>query len=412
MSHAKLSPSGASKWINCTPSAHLEQQFPDSNSEYAREGTLAHTLAELLIKKELGRIPHPVFVSEYSAITFDPLYSHDMESHCEDFKDFVIEKYHTIKAKDKNAVIKTESKLDLTAYVPEGFGTGDVIILGANTLCIIDLKFGKGVPVSAVNNSQLKIYALGALDLYGVAFDFDEVELCIFQPRIDNSSTWITPLIELETWADQILMPAAKLAIDGGGTFKAGEHCRFCRARVTCVAHAEMQLEIAKHEFAEPVVLAPFQIADILTRAESFTSWVQAVKDYALAQAIAGQTWPGFKLVEGRSTRQITDEEKALMRLCDAVDFSKPSDFQNFKLKGFTELEKIFGKKKLPEVLDGLIIKPPGAPTLVPESDKRPPIDKQKEAESDFADDFEPKQIEEIANLKDAQRFAAGIPGI
>jgi hypothetical protein len=397
MSHAKLSPSGASKWLNCTPSAELEQQFPDSGSEYALEGTLAHSLAELLIKQKLGRIPHPLFVSEYSKISFDPLYSHDMENHCEEFADFVVEKYHAAKANDPNAILNTERVLNLTAYVPEGFGTSDVNILAGKTLTIIDLKFGKGVPVSAVNNSQLKLYALGALDLYGIAYDFEEIELVIHQPRIDNSSAWFISVKDLEAWGEKILKPAAKLAIEGKGEFNPGEHCRFCKARVTCKAHAEMQLEIAKYEFRDTGLLTPVEISDILTRSDSFTSWIKAINEYALLQAIAGEHWPGFKLVEGKSTRQITDEERALMRLCDAVDFSKPEDFKNSKLKGFTELEKIFGKKRLPEILDGLIVKPPGAPTLVPESDKRPALDRTQQAQKDFAED--------IDTLKAAQEF-------
>jgi len=395
--HAVLSPSGASKWINCPPSARLEERFPDSDSEYAKEGTLAHSLGALFILKATNRISHPAFVKEYAEISLDDLYSHEMEEYCEQYADFVVETYHEALKADKHALLIVETKLDLIAFIPEGFGTGDAIIMCSKFMAEIDLKYGKGVPVSAIQNKQLSIYGLGAYDAFGMMYDFSEVRLSIFQPRIDNSSTWITSIEELQTWADLELKPAALLAIKGEGDFKPGEHCRFCKAQPVCKAHAEMQLEIAKYQFRDAGLLEPAEISDILTRTASLTSWLTAINEYALQQALAGESWPGYKLVEGRSTRLISDEETALSKLVDAVPNSTARDFQNYKIKAFGDLEKIFGKKKLETVLDGVIIKPPGKPTLVPETDKRPAINRLAQAQSEFAEDIE--------TLKDAQDF-------
>lgn len=381
MKHAKLSPSGASKWLNCPPSATLESQFPDTSSEYADEGTLAHRLSELLIKNKLKIWPVQV-IFDIEECKKNPLYNGEMYEFCNSYSDFVIEVFNDAKAHTQDAVIIQETKVDLTKWVPEGFGNLDVSIVADRTLSIVDLKYGKGVPVSAEQNKQLMIYALGAIDAYEDLYDFDKVTMYIHQPRIDNSSNWTISVKELKEWAETVLKPGAQLAWDGQGDFKAGEHCRFCKAKPVCKAHADMQMEIAAYEFKAGPLLTDDEITDILSRTASFKGWLQEIDDYALAAALEGKKWPGYKLVEGRSTRKISDEDKALQQLIKAG--FKAEEVQITELRTITELEKLAGKKQFASILEDCIIKPPGKPTLVPESDKRPPLNSAEAAAKDF----------------------------
>lgn len=389
--HALLSPSGADKWLVCPPSARLEDRFPDTESEYAAEGTLAHRLGEILIAYGAKLISEAVYNKQLKAIKSDPLYSGEMLEYMNTYADFVLEKFNEAKVNDPHAVILLEQKTDLSQWIPDGFGTRDVSIHAGHTLTIIDLKYGKGVPVSAVDNKQMKVYAAGALRELYFMYDILQVNMIIYQPRINNVTTFILSTDQLFTWAREVLKPGAELAFSidldavGPELFKTGDHCRFCRARPVCRAYADIQLEIAKHEFKAPPLLQDGEISDVLTRMDALVSWVKEVYDYALRQALNGQHWPGFKLVEGRSNRKIVDgiTAAALLRTEGLTD---DKIYQPAALKTITELEKLIGKKRFAELLNGVIVKPPGAPTLVPEDDKRPALDGLQSAKNDFAE--------------------------
>lgn len=391
-SHAILSPSGASRWLACTPSARLELQFPDNAGAAASEGTLAHSLGELLLRKATGgfklsfdaKTNNKEYAKLLAAIKADKQYDASMQEHAEGYATYVLEQFAQAQTHTKDAVLKLEQKLDLTEFVPEGFGTGDSIIIADKWLTIIDLKYGKGVPVSATQNRQMMLYALGALMEFEHLYDIANVRMTIYQPRLDSISTYEMAVVDLKAWAETELKPRAKLAFDGNGEFQPGTHCRFCKARGLCKANAAYNLEIAKHEFKEPVLLDDHAITDILNRADQFVKWLKGVTDYALAEAtVNGKKWPDYKLVEGRSNRAFVDETKVAEKLIESgLD---ESAIYTKKLLTITALESLLTKAVFQTTLDGLIIKPPGKPALVPASDKRPELNSVSAAVNDFA---------------------------
>lgn len=384
MSHAILSPSGASRWLNCTPSARLEQHFPDSSGEAAKEGTLAHELGELLLRNHLGMISTPEANEKTQSILADPLYTSDMLDHASNYAAFVIEVYEAAKKQTKDAVIQIEASLNLTDYVPEGFGTGDTVIIADGTMDIIDLKYGKGVQVSGENNKQMMLYALGALREFDYMYDIRTVRMTIYQPRMDNISPFEMSVADLQAWAENELKPLAQLAFDGRGEFKVGDHCRFCRAKAQCKANAEENLKLAKYDFAEGMLLTDDEISDILSRASAFKTWLASIEEMALEEAIEnGKQWPGFKLVEGRSNRIYSDEEKVAQELVKN-GFNEDQIYTK-KILGITAMEKTITKKLFESLLGDLVIKPQGKPTLVPESDKRTAWNSTESAKNDFA---------------------------
>lgn len=375
--------------MTCTPSARLEQQFPDKAGEAAAEGTLAHSIGERFLKmnlteddaEKLDLQSEIQFISEVNKL-FKP----EMLECCLAYADFVLERYADAKRRNADAMIFLEKKIDLTQYIEEGFGTGDAFIIADETLDFIDLKYGKGVPVSAVENKQMMVYALGALHEFELMFDIKKVRMTIYQPRIDNISEWEISVEDLKAWAASDLVPKAKLAYAGEGEFVPGPHCLFCRAKAVCKANADAQLEVLKHEFRDAVLLTDDEIADILTKADTIEKWLKSVEAHALTEAVNnGKQWPGFKLVEGRSVRVITDETEAVACLTNAGipedDLYKPKE-----LLGITALEKVVGKKTFTEVSSTFVIKPAGKPTLVPLADKRPPLNSLETAKLDFAD--------------------------
>ena len=388
MAHALLSPSAASRWLTCTPSVRLEEAFPDRTSEAAEEGTLAHSLGELIILNTLGLMTKKAYASKLKEIKADKFYNETMQQHCEDYAAFVVERYNEALSRNKDAQIVLEKKIDLTKYVPEGFGTGDVVIVSDDLLEIIDLKYGKGVPVSSEKNKQLMLYGLGVLESYDFLYDIKEVRLTIFQPRIDNTSSWSIDAAELRTWGEEFVIPTAKAAFEGTGEFVVGDHCRFCKAKAQCRALADYNLELAKYDFKAGNLLTDEEVSDILKRADFFTKWIGAVEDFALLEAVNNDKhWPGFKLVEGRSNRQYSDESK-VAGVYSGQGLSE-EDYYNRKLKGITDMEKKLGKKTFDELVGPLLIKPAGKPTLVPETDKRPEYHSAKGAASDFAEYIE-----------------------
>lgn len=383
--HAVLSPSSASRWLACTPSARLELTFPDNSGLAASEGTLAHSLGELLIRYKLKKIPKSVFTKKLKEIQTHKQYENAMYDYADDYAVFVLEQFAEAKTHTKDAVIYLEQKLNLTDFVPEGFGTGDAGIIADSWLTLIDLKYGKGVPVSAGKNKQMMLYALGALREYDYIYDISMVRLIIYQPRLDNITTYEISVEDLKAWAETELKPRAALAFKGEGDFQPGSHCLFCKAKAVCKANADYNLEIAKYEFQDAVLLKDADVADILDRADDFIKWISAVKEHALAEAVNnGKKWPDYKLVEGRSNRTYVDETKVADTL-KKNGFPEDKIFTK-KLLGITAMEKTITKPVFSTLLNDLVIKPAGKPTLVHESDKRPEYNSMDKAILDFAD--------------------------
>ena len=383
--HAVLSPSGAERWLSCTPSARLELMFPDNAGAAASEGTLAHALGELLLREKTKQVTSKEFAEKLIEIEKDKQYEPEMYGYADDYATFVVERFSQAQVHTKDAILFLEQKLSLTDYVPEGFGTGDAVIIADNVLDIIDLKYGKGIPVSAFENKQMMLYSLGALREFDYMYDIKSVRMTIYQPRLENFSTYEMTVADLKHWAESELRPRAALAFDGEGQFVAGSHCRFCKVRATCKANADYNLELAKYEFADPVLMGDDEIADVLTRADQFLKWLSSVEEHALHEAVNNsKKWPGYKLVEGRSNRVYTDEEKVANKL--KAEGFKEDILYTKKLLGITAMEKEIGKASFNTLLSDLIIKPPGKATLVPESDKRPALDTADAAKLDFAE--------------------------
>ncbi len=380
MSHAVLSPSAASRWLACTPSARLETQFPDKAGDPALEGTLAHEFGELKLRHFNRQINYADYDKRRLELIQNKFYSDALEDYADGYATFVWEKYQMSKRTTSDAVLHIEEIIDLTAYVPEGFGTGDAVILTDGILEIIDLKYGKGVPVSAVENKQMMLYALGALDMFGFMYAVHTVRMTIYQPRLDNISEWEMSVEELTTWGMSELAPRAKMAYAGEGNFVPGKHCQFCRAKAQCRALAEKNLEAAKYEFEDASLLSDSEISKVLSQVDIIKNWVTAVEEYALQAALNGKKFPGFKLVEGRSIRKYSDEKMVADRLIEN-GYKESIIYEPAKLKTITAMEKLVTKKAFTILLGDLIIKPQGKPTLAPELDKR---QEWNSAENDF----------------------------
>ncbi len=371
--HAILGASSSHKWLNCPPSARLEEQFENPTSVYAEEGTLAHSLGEALISNDSKAIKD---------LKKNPLYNSDMQQHCEDYRDFVLELLNEAKAITPDASLLLEQRLDFSKWVEEGFGTGDAVIVADGVMRIIDLKYGQGVEVSAHENTQMMLYALGAYNSFEMLYDIKSIIMTIYQPRIKNYSSYEISVVDLLTWAVNVLVPAAKLAYEGKGSYKAGDHCRFCRAKHLCKALAEYNLEYTEPEMLSSELLSDEDIAAILTRADGIRKWLTSIEEFAFTEALNGKKWEGFKLVEGRSNRTYSDADKVAEALVSAgID---PALIYEKKIKTITALEKDLGKKPFNELVGELIIKPAGKPTLVPEGDKRPEWNSADGAAEDF----------------------------
>ena len=364
--HAVLSASSSHRWMQCTPSARLEQEFEGSTSQAAAEGSAAHALAEHKLKRALKmRSQRPTSPYEDDA----------MDEYTTDYVSFVMEQFYEMKdGAEEDPLVLIEQRLDFSSYVPDGFGTGDAVLLAPGKLHVIDFKYGLGVLVDAEHNPQMMCYALGALDIYDGIYDIKTVKMTIFQPRRDNVSTCTMDKETLLTWADTVLSPTAKLAYEGKGEFNAGEHCAFCKLKATCRKRAEYNLELAKYDFEMPSTLEDTEIAAILPRVDDLVSWVNDIKEYALQQALSGTKYDGYKVVEGKSNRKYTDESAVASAVTDAG-----FDPYEKHLLGITAMTSLLGKTKFNELLGGLIEKPQGKPTLVPETDKRPALNTAKD---------------------------------
>ncbi len=360
--HAILSPSGAHRWLNCTPSARLELEFEDTESEAAAEGTAAHALAEHKLRKALRmRSARPV--SKYD--------SDEMELHTDGYAEFVLEAFEQTKLRCADPLVLIEQHLDFSRYVPDGYGTGDCVIVGDGALHIIDFKYGRGVLVEVERNPQLMLYALGALEIFDSLYDISDVSMSIYQPRRENACTWTVSADSLRAWAENELKPRAERAFNGEGDYRSGEWCRFCRAAVKCRARTEEKLTLVRDEFARPPLLSDAEIEDILGVLDELSRWAEDIRTYALDAALnRGKQWNGWKVVAGRSVRQYSDEN-AVAQTAIAAGYR---DIYRKSLIPLGEMERLLGKDRFNELLGGLISKPPGKPALVPVSDKRPAI--------------------------------------
>lgn len=365
--HALLSASGAHRWLNCPPSAVLNDKYEDKGSIYAQEGTLAHELADydLRIASFVGPNAEKAKLrTARKALTRHELYDPDMEQYVDVYVHFVLETWGA------NGDLLIEEKTDFSHIVPDGFGTSDANIVRDGTLYVNDLKYGKGVKVMAEKNEQLGLYAVGLLRKYSLIYDIHRVVVTIIQPRLDHIDSYTYKVEDLLTWSKDVVKPIAEQAIKGEGEMKVGDWCRWCRHKVKCRAYADENLKLAKLEFADPKTLTDDEVAQAYSKIELIGDWLKSVKDHMQTQAIAnGKKWPGFKLVEGRSVRKWKNPDKAVTDIVENAGVLI-DDVVNTKIKGIGEIEKLIGKEKLNEL--DLLEKPPGAPTLVSEKDKRP----------------------------------------
>lgn len=365
--HALLSASSSHRWIHCPPSVRKGEAYENRGSEYAAEGTEAHLLCEYKLKRMLG-IPmeDPVPGLQY--------YSKEMEANAEGYAQYVVEVYETAKETCSDPVVLIEQQVNYERWVRDGWGTADALVVADGTLHVIDYKNGKGVLVDCEDNSQMKCYGLGALDMFDGIYDIQNVSMTIYQPNRDNISTSMLVKEDLLEWAETVLAPAAALAFEGKGEFACGEWCRFCPVKHICRARADYAMQLARYDFADPDILEDEDIEDVLARVDELTSWASDVKDYALRQALSGKEWKGWKLVESRSNRRYTDEEKVAAAV-------KKAGFDPYekKLLGITAMTQTLGRKRFNELLGELVMKPTGKPTLVPESDKRPAMNTAKD---------------------------------
>ncbi len=363
--HSLLSPSSSHRWIGCPPSARLTENYQDVRSGYAAEGTQAHSVAESKLRYWLGQSKVPCKCGDM-----------EMDGHTDDYIAFVAEQLAGL----ADPKIYVEQKVDCSRWIPECFGTCDVLIVSDGVLHVVDLKYGRGVKIDAEGNDQLRIYVLGALEMFGFLYTIHTVRMSIFQPRLANCATWEVSCEDIERWAEEVLKPAAELAWYGNGDYKAGDHCQFCKAKAECRERAKVNMALAAYDFTESVLLENDEIASILGKIDELVAWASDVKDFALAQALKGVRFDGWKVVAGKSNRRYKDEA-AVAKAVQEIGL----DPYEHKVLGITAMTTLLGKKRFEKTIGGLIEKPAGKPVLVPVADKRQEIN-INEAADDFAD--------------------------
>ena len=370
--HALLSASSSHRWLHCPPSARLGENYEDKGSDFAAEGTDAHSLCEYKLKRALGiKAEDPTDTLSW--------YDEEMEDCASGYAAYICELVEEAKKTCPDPAVLIEQRLDFSAYVKEGFGTGDCVLIADGTLHIVDYKHGRGVLVEAEENPQMMLYALGALAIFESIYDIDTVSMTIYQPRRANISTYTVSKESLYEWAETVLVPAAELAYSGSGEFHCGEWCQFCKAKADCRERAKANLEMAKFDFADPPLLTDEEIEEVLGKVDELVSWANDIREYALQAALSGKEWNGWKVVEGRSVRKYTNDRQVA-----AAVIAAGFDPYEQKLLGITEMQKTLGKARFEEILGSLITKPQGKPTLVPASDKRPAMNNAK---SDFMEE-------------------------
>ena len=363
--HAVLSASAADRWMHCPPSARLAEQYPHTSSSYADEGTRAHEIAEQCLRAFKNGMSEPVYEGDDLRIWEE----------LQPYFNWIVETYNEYKDKSPDTLMLLETRVDFSSVVPDGFGTGDVIIISGTTLHIIDLKFGKGVPVEAALNPQLMLYALGALNLFEDLYDINLVRMTINQPRLDHISTSFASAAEIRYWGDHKVAPMAKQAYEGKGEFACGDWCRWCPVK-NCKHRATVNQKLIE-EHPDPAVLSKKDLSSILQQLGQVKSWMDTLTSYATDQILSGEQIPGWKLVEGRSVRKYTDEDKVAAKL-KSEGYAEATIYEKVLL-GITKMEKAIGKKLFADLLGDLVVKPAGAPTLAPEADKRKPYNQQQQ---------------------------------
>lgn len=365
--HAVLSASSANRWLHCPPSVRLSEGYMDKASVFAMEGTSAHELCEYKLRSALGmEAENPT-----ENLNF---YNIEMEECAEGYATYILELVEKAKETCSDPVVMVEQRVDFSRYVPEGFGTADCIIIADDILNIVDYKHGKGVEVSAEDNPQMKLYALGALELFDCLYDISKVQMTIFQPRLSNVSVFVMDKADLLNWANDELTAKAELAFEGKGELCCGEWCKFCKAKSNCKERARVNMEMAQYEFRKSSLLTDEEVVKILSRIDELTSWASDVKNFALEQAVRGKQWSGWKVVEGRSNRKYTDEG-AVAQVVKNAGYNPYDE----KIMGITNMTKMLGKEKFNELLGDFVERPQGKPTLVPEDDNRPRMNTAKE---------------------------------
>ena len=369
--HALLSASASHRWLNCPPSARLCEGYDDKGSNFAAEGSDAHSLCEYKLRKALGMEAH------------DPTedlswYDAEMEDAAESYAAFIMELVAEARKTCSDPVVLVEQRLDYSRYVPAGFGTGDCVLIADGSLHIVDFKYGRGILVEAEGNPQMKLYALGALEIFDCLYDIQTISMTIYQPRRSNVSTCSLPRAELMDWAEKVLIPTAELAFAGDGEYQCGEWCQFCKAKADCRERARMNMALAQYEFRQPPLLSDEEIEEILGQLDSLTDWAADIRTYALQAALNGKHWSGYKLVEGRSIRKYTDEQA----VAAAVKGAGFNPYEEPKLLGVTAMTTLLGRKQFNDILGSLVTRSQGKPALVPESDKRPEM--KSSAQNDF----------------------------
>ncbi len=385
--HALLSASGAERWLNCTPAPRLEEQFPDTKSEYAAEGSLAHTIAELKLRKQfIDRISTRKFNSALKTLKGSERYQDEMLRYTDEYIDYISGVVHSFSSPP---YIAAEKRLDFSAYVREGFGTGDCIIIGGEVLHVIDFKYGKGVPVSAEENPQMKLYALGAYREYSFLYPISRVKMTIVQPRLDSISEYEIGTDELLNWGESI-KPIAEKAFTGEGDFVSGEWCRFCRAKSLCRARADFNISLEEYDRIKPPLISDEEVGKILARSRELVKWVSDIEEYALSTCLAGGNIPGWKAVEGRSNRAFSDLDLAFKKIVESG--TEEAVLYERKPIPLTKVEELLGKKQFKELLEDFIVKPPGKPTIAQENDKREAITNKITPEQAFGESIKEEQ--------------------
>lgn len=361
--HSKLfSPSASARLLTCPGSAKASEGIPDQESLFAAEGHDAHALAEIRLCERLGLQTN----EKIEDLTF---YNQEMEDYISDYVSYVLEKVASIKKDCPDATVLIEQKVAAVRYDESLFGSTDVAIIADKVLTIIDLKYGRGVLVNAKENTQEMCYGLCAMETFGNLYDIEDINLCIFQPRLSNVSEWNLTVKELYKWADEILKPGIEKIRAGSEEFHPSRHCVFCKAKPLCKALRDQNLELAKHEFRPAFLMDDSEIEEVLDKADDFVNWINSVKEFALEDAMKGKKYDHYKLVEGRSNRKYVDETKV-------INVVKEAGYNPYeeKLLSVTGMQSRLGKARFEELLGNLVVKPRGKLTLVPREDKRPEV--------------------------------------
>ena len=381
--HAILNPSAAHRWLVCTPSARLHaklvERLGETESSFAKEGTLAHSLAELKLRLANGEINQFRFDAEKKLLGSIPA---EMDRATDTYVDVVLERLYAARKVCPDARLFIEQRLDMSEWVPQCFGTSDAVVVSDQTLEVMDLKYGKGVPVDAVGNPQARLYALGAIAAFGMLYGFKSVRETIIQPRLDSVTEETMSKDELLQWGASI-RPAAQLAWKGQGEFQPGEHCRFCAAKAICAARAVQAMSIFENGFDAPDVIPEENIAGILKVADLAEAWLHDIRSYAYQQAMAGEKFDGFKLVRGRAPKRTWTNEDEVIDQMARAGYSKEQYTEQPKLMSVAALEKSIGKTAFKALLAPLTQQGDAPLILVPESDKR---EEFSSADMSFAD--------------------------